>query len=682
MDQHRLHRLLAPRSLAFVGGREAEVAIGQCLALGFDGDLWPVHHRRDKVAGLPAFASVEDLPAPPDAVLVAVNRWATVETVGRLAALGTGAAVCYASGFAEVGAEGAELQNALVAAADGMPVIGPNCYGTVAATVGAALWPDQHGLRRVDRGVALVTQSGNIALNLTLQTRPMAISHVLTLGNQADVGIEECVEALLDDPSVSSIGLHVEALRDAGRFETACRRAFAAGVPVVALKTGSSPRGASIAASHTSSLVGDAAAYAALFDRVGVRQVGSIPELLDTLHLMNRFGAIGGPRLVSLSCSGGEASVVADRAESMGVEFPAFDIDHAARIAGTLNDLVSVSNPLDYHTFIWGDRERLTATFTTVLDGPLDAAMLVLDFPSGGLDDSTWWPTLEAFVAASQTTGTPGVIAASMAENLPGAAEAAAADAGLVAVRGIEAALLALEGSAWWGAHREQEPVLPVPSFDPAVTRIVHEPEAKDLLAEVGIPLPARETVPPFEAVEAASRIGYPVVVKATGVAHKTEVDGVAVGLVDGGGVAQAVDRLAGPSGETRLLVEEYVGDAVAELLINIRREPPVGWLLTLGSGGRLAEVAADVVSLILPVGPAEVTEALQRLAVWPLLAGHRGGPAADLDAIVEVVIRLQRLVSDRPELVEVEINPLLARPSGAIAVDALVTVDDFAVVD
>ena len=136
----------------------------------------------------------------------------------------------------------------------------------------------------------------------------------------------------------------------------------------MALKTGASSRGASIAASHTSSLVGDAAAYAALFDRVGVRQVGSIPELLDTLHLMNRFGALGGPRLVSLSCSGGEASVVADRAESMGVEFPAFDIDHTARIAGTLNDLVSVSNPLDYHTFIWGDRERLTATFTTVLD--------------------------------------------------------------------------------------------------------------------------------------------------------------------------------------------------------------------------------------------------------------------------------------------------------------------------
>ena len=232
------------------------------------------------------------------------------------------------------------------------------------------------------------------------------------------------------------------------------------------------------------------------------------------------------------------------------------------------------------------------------------------------------------------------------------------------------------------GAHRAQEPVLPVPQFAPAVTSIVHEPEAKDLLAEVGIPLPARETVPPFEAAAAASRIGYPVVVKATGVAHKTELDGVAVGLVDGEGVAQAVARLAGPSGETRLLVEEYVEDAVAELLINIRREPPVGWLLTVGTGGQLAEIAADVVSLILPVGPAEVTEALRRLAVWPLLSGHRGRPAADLDAIVEVVIHLQRLVPDRPELVEVEINPLLARPSGAIAVDALITVAGFAVVD
>ena len=297
----RLGRLLSPRSLAVVGGRPAELALEQCRRLGFDGDLWPVHPTRALLDGIPCLPTLDDLPGVPDAALVAVNRYATVDVVGRLAAMGAGAAVCYASGFAEAGDDGRALQQDLLAAADGMPVVGPNCYGTVSATVGAALWPDQQGLSRVERGVAIVTQSGNIGLNLTLQTRPLSISHLLTLGNQADVGIEECLEDLLGDPAVSAVGLHVEALHDVARFEEACRRASAAGVPIVALKTGSSPRAAEIAASHTSSLVGAAAAYGALFDRLGVRRVRSLAELLDTLLVLDRVGGLPGNRIVSLS---------------------------------------------------------------------------------------------------------------------------------------------------------------------------------------------------------------------------------------------------------------------------------------------------------------------------------------------------------------------------------------------
>ena len=190
-----LGRLLKPRTLAFVGGDPAEIAIRQCVALGFTGELWPVHPHRSEMAGIPVLPSLGDLPSPPDAALVAVNRIATIEVVGHLAEMGAGAAICYASGFSEVGGEGIGLQEALIAAAGDMPLVGPNCYGTVSATVGAALWPDQQGLARVERGVALVTQSGNIGLNLTMQNRAMDISHVLTLGNQAGLGVEDCLEA-------------------------------------------------------------------------------------------------------------------------------------------------------------------------------------------------------------------------------------------------------------------------------------------------------------------------------------------------------------------------------------------------------------------------------------------------------------------------------------------------------
>ncbi len=676
IDVNRLARLLAPGSIAVIGGRPAALAVEQCLALGFEGEIWPVHPTRSNLAGIPTVPTVADLPGSPDAALVAVNRHATIDVVAALAALGAGAAVCYASGFAEVGGVGVDLQADLVAAARSMPVVGPNCYGTVAATVGAALWPDQQGLRRTGRGVALVTQSGNIALNLTMQSRRMAISHVLTVGNQADVGLEECVEVLVGDPTVSAIGLHMEALGDVARFESACLRASAADVPVVVLKTGSSTLAAGIAVSHTASMVGDATAYRALFERLGVRQVRSIPELLDTLAVLDGLGGIGGRRLVSMSCSGGEASVVADRAESMDVDFPAFDDGHAARITDTLSDLVAVSNPLDYHTFIWGDRERLSATFTAVLDGPLDAAMLVLDFPSAGLDGSGWWPTLGAFADAGQATGTPGVVVASMAENLPPEVEAAADEAGLVAVRGIGEALTALEASAWWGGRRDRPPLLVVDPFDPTATRTLYEVEAKDLLEAVGVPVPRRQVVTAVDAVGAWERAATTVVVKATGITHKTEAGGVAVGLADAAAVSAAIESM-GLDDDDQVLVEEFVDDAVAELLVSVRREPPVGWFLTLGIGGTLVELLSDTAGLLLPVDSEDVLAALRGLAAWPLLVGHRGSPHADLDALVGTIMGIAGALHARPDLVELECNPVLARPCGAVVVDALATVLD-----
>ncbi len=665
-----LSRLLEPRTLAFVGGDPAEIAIKQSMALGFKGDLWPVHPHRSTMAGLPVFASLEDLPAPPDAVLVAVNRNDTIDVVGQLAKMGAGAAICYASGYSEVGGDGVGLQEALVVAASDMPLIGPNCYGIISATVGAALWPDQQGLVRVDSGVALVTQSGNIGLNLTMQDRAMDISHVLTLGNQAGLGVEDCLEMLVGNPSVSGIGLHVEALGNVAKFETGCYEALDKGIPVVVLKTGSSEQGARIAVSHTSSLVGNDSAYEALFERLGVRRVHSIPELLDTLLVMDQIGPLPGRRIVSLSCSGGEASVVADSSEALNLEFPVFETTHASRIADTLTELVTVSNPLDYHTFIWGDQTRMATCFTEVMDGPVDAAILVLDFPRDDLDGSGWWPTLRAFVGSAQQTGTPGVVASSMAENMPAEAEEFAAAAGQVAVRGIKSALSGLEAAAWWGGCRRSPPIdwaggLLSPSV--AIT----EHEAKALLAEVGIRVPTHELVDADAAGRAAERIGWPVVVKCSGDSHKTESGGVVLDLVDTTSVQEVADQMGG-----QVLIEQQIDGTLVEMLVALRREPPVGWLLTLGIGGILVEVMADTRSILMPATAVDIVAALEGLAVWPMLTGHRGRRTADLDALIGVVDSLRSLVLDRPDLVEVEINPLLVLADGVVAVDALITVE------
>ena len=708
--------------------------------------MWMVNPRRAPRTGLPTVASVADLPVAVDAAFVGVNRSAAVEVVRDLASVGAGGAVCHASGFAETGGRGAVLQRELVAAAAGMPVVGPNCYGTLSAVTGAALWPDQQGLSRCERGAAFVTQSGNIALNLTMQQRGLDVAYVAALGNQADVGVEEVLEALAADEAVTAVGLCIEALSDPARFVEAVGRARARGVPVAALKSGVTLAGGAIAATHTSSLVGDDDAYDALFRRLGVRRVESIPELLDTLAVVTAVGALGGNRLVSLSCSGGEAALVADGARGRDLVFPAFRADHRDRVAATLNEMVAVTNPLDYHTFIWGDRGRLETCFTAVLAGGFDAALLVLDFPRAGLDRSRWWPTLAAFGAASAATGVPGVVAASMAENLPAEARTAAAEAGLAAVGGIDAALSGLEAAVELGrgpgsgdsgrpgrllapggspvssaimagtgpggspafstprvsppgsnpnpasgaspAGPAELPALLADSADLSVSSDpgsagacgepvrLSEPEAKALLASVGIEVPAGEVVDAAGAAGAAARIGYPAVVKAIGLDHKTDASGVAVNLQDAGAVAGAAARLAALSPDGTVLVESMVSDGLVELLVSVRSSHPVGRLLTLGAGGELVEVLDDTACLLLPESPEAVRAALERLRMWPLLAGgFRGRPAAAVDAVIDVVDRLAILVQDRPDLIEIEVNPLVVTADRAVAVDALAVV-------
>ena len=679
----RLDRLLRPRSLAFIGGTAAELAIDASRSFGFSGDMWAVNPRRE-LRDLPTFASVDELPAGADAAFVGVGCDATVEVVRQLAALGTGAAVCHASGFAETGEAGAALQAELLAAAAGMPIVGPNCYGTLSAPTGAALWPDVHGLSRTDRGVALLSQSGNIAVSLTMQRRGLDIAWVMTLGNQADLGISEAFEAAAADDGTTGVGLCIEELDDTERFVAAAASARRRGLPVVALKLGASETSGAIAVTHTASLVGDDSAYDALFDRLSIRRVHALPELLDTLAVLCALGPLHGSRLVSLSCSGGEAALVADRSRGLGLSFPPFAPDHADRVASALDGRVAVTNPLDYHTFIWGDEGRLTGCFKAALGAddpqstpaPFDAALLVIDFPAEGLDRSRWWPTLDAFSEACSATSTPGVMAASLAENLPEEARARAAKLGLAACGDIDTALSALEAAAVWGEQTGNPVSLPdQPNEAGPGCTVMPEHESKQRLGAAGVAVPAGMVVTADRAAAAAAEGGYPVVVKAPGSAHKTETGGVVVGLGDPAEVASAASRLAGDNGT--VMVESCVTGAVAELLLSVRSAPPVGMLLTLGAGGILAEMLDDTANLLLPVSADEVRGALRRLRVWPMLAGHRGRPPAAVDAAVEAVSALGALVRDDRSIIEIEINPLIVTKEAAVAADALMLVGE-----
>ena len=251
INKQRLRRLLAPKSIAVFGSRGANFAIRESLAMGFTGPIWSVHPKRDELMGIKCLKSALDLPQAPDAAYVAINAESAIETVSQLNKMGAGGALLYASGFSELGDElkamGLERQQRLVEAAGDMPIIGPNCYGVINALDKAVLWPDQHGCQPVDKGVGIITQSGNIGLNMTMQKVGLPIAYMFTMGNQAQVDIATVIDSMLDDPRVTAIGLHIEGIPDLTAFDAAARRALSLKIPIVAIKTGRTAAAAKIA---------------------------------------------------------------------------------------------------------------------------------------------------------------------------------------------------------------------------------------------------------------------------------------------------------------------------------------------------------------------------------------------------------------------------------------------------
>jgi acyl-CoA synthetase (NDP forming) len=738
---NRLERLLRPKSIAVIGGGAFGTSVvKQSLKMGFAGAIWPVHPSKAEVEGVRAYRTVAELPGAPDAAFIGVNRHLTIEMVKALRHKGAGGAVCFASGFRETGhydPEGDGLQAALLDAAGDLPIIGPNCYGLINYADGALLWPDQHGgirLAEGETGAAIVTQSSNIAINMTMQARGLPVAYIMTAGNQAQTGLSEMALGLIEDSRVSVLGLHIEAFDKVDGFEKLAARARELKKPIVAMKVGRSEQARAGTISHTASLAGSDAASDAFLKRLGIARVNSIPSFLEALKLLHVHGPLAGYRLSSMSCSGGEASVMADSAEGRKVFFPPLAEEHRARVKATLGPLVAVANPLDYHTFIWNDEPAMTATFGALASGGFDLNLLVLDFPRRDrCSDVDWWTTLRAFESGLKAHGARGAVVASLPENLPEDYAPGLMARGMVPLYGIAEAFDAAEAAAVIGEAWSQEelelvgvvgakaPPSALPGISPARGEIdpaaksspiasisegaaapklpisplagemagrpeggalrylatLDEAGAKALLAEAGVSVPAgQRATTADEAVAAAAALGFPVALKALGVAHKSEAGAVKLNLRDAAAVRAAGEQLV-PLG-SGLYVERMVEGGVGELIVGFTRDPLFGPVMTLGSGGVLVELLKDSATLLLPASRAEIEAALRGLKLFPLLDGFRGRPKADLRAAIGAIERLAGFVlAYADEIDEIDVNPLIvcAEGKGAWVADALMVV-------
>ncbi|NRQ15520.1 acetate--CoA ligase family protein [Ensifer sesbaniae] len=677
-----LDRLIRPRTIAVFGGKEARRVIEQCDKMGFSGEIWPVHPRETDILGRKCYRSVAELPAAPDASFVGVNRQLTIDIIRDLAARGAGGAVCYASGFREAASElddGNDLQEALVAAAGDMPIVGPNCYGFINMLDGALLWPDQHGMLRVEKGVAILTQSSNIACNISMQTRGLPLAYVMTAGNQAQTGLSDIACAVLEDPRVTAVGLHIEGFDSVAALERLATRARELGKPVVTLKVGKSEAAQLATVSHTASLAGNDRVSSALLARLGIGRVDTLPALLETLKLLHVAGPLESNDISSMSCSGGEASLMADAGERYRVNYRPLRDEQRKPLKDALGEMVTIANPLDYHTFVWGNREKQATAFAAMMKGGYAINLVVLDFPRlDRCDAADWETTCQAVIEAARTTGARAGIVASLGENMPEATALFLMKAGIVPFFGIEEALDAIETAADIGAAWKK-PASPrlldgsgVAAGD-AITLSEHE--AKVELAASGLKVPEGKTAATAEeAAAAAETLGFPVVLKGLGVAHKTEAGAVKLNLASRQEVLAAASTMAGVA--SGYLVEKMVGKPVAELIIGAMRDPVAGPVLTIGAGGILVELLDDSAILTLPTTPEAIREAIGGLKIRKLLDGYRGGPTADFAALTEAVAAAASyVVSNASKLEELDINPLMVLPNGqgAVAADALI---------
>ena len=670
---HPLSRLFSPRSIAVAGGRVAESVINELLKLGYTGKIWPVNPKRSSMAGIECFARLEDLPESPDAAYLGVSREATVDAIRTLKAMGAGGAICHAAGFSEVGSGGLSLNDALVEAAGDMPVIGPNCWGVLNLLDKVAMWPDYHGCIPVERGVAILSQSGNMSINLTMQARALPIAMVITVGNQTITNVNDIIDALLSDNRITAIGIHTEGITDIARFSELACKAHNKGVPIVVLKTGASEQGARATMTHTATLSGADQMYDALFARCGIARVHSVPSFVETLKLLSIAGTLPSGRLTSLSCSGGEASLMADSvARRQLISLPDLSAVGVINVRATLNEFVEVCNPLDYHTFIWANFDLMKKTYAAMMQVEADIHCLIFDIPRADRADTEHYDiALDAWMAAQVETGARACIIATLPECLPEATATRLVESGIVPFFGMDEALDAFVCATRLGMVSPKP--LPAPTVCDGPVQTLSDAASKALLSDAGLRVPASRTCVISEAGMTAAAMGFPVALKATGIAHKTEAGGVCLNLANAEAVQKAADAMSGICSE--VLVEQMIIGTVCEIIIGVTRDPQFGLALTIGAGGILTELLSDSATLLLPSSRDDMKTALKSLKVFKLIDGYRG-MSGDLDATLDAIETVAKFAQNNSAtLEELDVNPLMVLPTGkgAIAADALI---------
>ena len=670
-----LEPLFAPRSVAIVGASDDPAKWGNWLGRGaLRGEhrraVYLVNRNGGTILDRPAYASLRDLPDAPELVVISVPAAAFEQTVDDALAVGARALVGITAGLGELGPEAQARERALVerVRAAGAMLLGPNCLGVYDATSDLGLASNEFP----PGSIGLISQSGNLALELGILARAadLGFSRFASVGNQADVDLAELVTSFAAHEGTELIAIYAEDFNDGRAFVDA---AAAASVPVVLLTVGRSAASIRAAVSHTGALVSDVAVVEAACRSAGAYLVSTPGEMIDLAQALLRSGPLAGPSIAVIGDGGGHGAIACDIAAAAGLELPILSQDLAAALAASLPPTAATRNPVDLAGGGEQDFFSYARVARAVLEsGEVDGALLTGYF--GGYSQySDGFARQEADVAhevarAAEETGRPLVAQTMYADS----STAAVLRAGGVPVYPrIESAVAALSAllprSPASGA-----PELPAARALPPVDGYFG---ARSLLEAAGIEFAAARSVASAgEAEAAAAELGYPVVLKALGTLHKSDVGGVVVGIAEVDELRAAVDDMRRRLDPPGFSVERMapVGDGV-ELIIGVGRDPRFGPVAAIGLGGIYTEFFGDVAVGLAPLGVDEAERMLLWLRGAPLLVGARGRPPCDVRAAAEAAARLSDVAAAHPAIAEIEINPLLVTPGGAVALDARV---------
>lgn len=677
-----VERLLRPRTIAIVGASQREDATGTRVVknlqlMGYEGTILPVNPRYEEIMGLACYPSLAALPELPDAAFLAVPAGAGPDLVEEAARLGIKALFLNANGYADGDADGVALQRRVeaIAAAEGLAISGPNNIGLVNVHDRAAIWTPRY-MSRIEPGpVAVISQSGSIALILSEDERRLGLAYVITAGNEAVVGVAEYLEAIATDPRVSVVLLFLETIRNPARFAQAARVAAAAGKRIVAIKLGSSEGGRAAVQAHTGSLAGDDKLYDAYFAALGIIRVRELDEMLEAATLLCANSAPP-PTMdtVVVTLSGGEAALFADLAASMGLPFPSLAPETLAALRPAFPPYSRIGNPLDG----WGlgfNAERFRLQMEALAADPSIGIIGVsVDAPGQGGGDVPYAVIMAEICGAIETDKRFCFINNTSGTGVNAEVRAVLDAAGIAYLSGMRPALAAIRALRTAPAREiAAAPSLPdLPADEPGRFRF---------LTEAGVPMvPAEAAADADQAAALAAQFGYPVVLKgiAPSLPHKTELGLVKLALADEAAVRAAFAELestlaANEAGPDAIVVVQAMAKAGVELILGVRNEPGFGSFVLAGPGGILVEVMAQS---SLRMGPVDVVEAramLEETVAATLLAGVRGKGPFDLEGAARAIARLSAIgaaLSDR--FAAIEINPLIVTPDGVAGVDVL----------